>query len=252
MSRPTHVYIVASPRPRTGKTLLARALAEFYLGDERPVGAFDLDTLDGTLARFLPASTLRADITATRGQMALFDRLIVPDETPKIVDVSAHAYEPFFNLLEQIGFAEEAPRLSVDPVILFALNGDAKSIAAYARLRERFPGLTLMPVHNDGIVRSPSLRRDFPSTCVTALPLRVPTLSPSLRAIIDAAPFSFNSFRHVPPAEMAAVLATELTTWLKRVYLQFREMELRLLLSDLRGSLKAPRVQPSSAYASLG
>src|SRR5580693_2795008 len=104
MSRPTHVYIVASPRPRSGKTLLARALVEFFLTDGRPVGAFDLDTLEGTLARFLPRLTVRADIADTRGQIALFDELIIGNEKPKVIDVSAHAYEPFFKVMEQIDF----------------------------------------------------------------------------------------------------------------------------------------------------
>ena len=239
MSRPTHVYIVASPRPRTGKTLLARTLIEFFRTDGRPVGAFDLDTLDGTLARFLPSFTVRADITDTRGQVALFDELIIANEKPKVVDVSAHAYEPFFKVIEQIGFATEAPLQSVDPVILFATGADAQSAKAYARLRERFPGFTLTPVYNDGIVRGASLRNDFPTTSATALPLRLPMLSPSLRAIIDAPPFSFSEFRRSPPTDMRDLLRDELNSWLKRVYLQFREMELRLLLSNLRGSLKS-------------
>ena len=33
---------------------------------------------------------------------------------------------------------------------------------------------------------------------------------------------------------------TELTSWLRRVYLQIRELELTLLLSNLRGSLQLP------------
>jgi Mrp family chromosome partitioning ATPase len=110
MSRPTHVYIVASPRPRTGKTLLARALIEFFRTDERPVAGFDLDTMDPMLARILPQFARHADINDTRGQVALFDELIVDDEKPKVVDVSAHAYETFFDLMEQIDFATEAPR----------------------------------------------------------------------------------------------------------------------------------------------
>lgn len=245
MSRPTHVYIVASPRPRSGKTLLARALVEFFLTDGRPVGAFDLDTLDGTLARFLPKFTLRADIADTRGQIALFDELIVANEKPKVVDVSAHAYEPFLKVMEQIGFATEARQASVDPVILFAIKADAASVKAYARLRERFPGLALVPVYNDGIVRGHNLRNDFPATSATALPLRLPMLSPSLRAIIDAPPFSFAEFRRSPPADMREILGGELNSWLKRIYLQFREMELRLLLSNLRGSLKGASSEPS-------
>jgi hypothetical protein len=244
MSRPTHVYIIASPRPRTGKTLLARALTEFYRIDGRPVGAFDLDTFDGVLMQFLPKFTVRADIAATRGQVDLFDELIVADEKPKIVDVTAHAYEPFLTVMEQIDFAGEAPRELVDPVILFAVNTDAQSIKAYAQLRRRFPRLTIAPIYNDGIVRGHGLRNDFPAFSATALPLRVPALSPSLRAIIDAPPFSFAEFRRRPEPGMSDILAAELNSWLKRLFLQFREMELRLLLSDLRGSLKAPPAEP--------
>src|ERR1700674_4586177 len=152
MSRPTHVYIIASPRPRTGKTLLARALIEFFRTDGRPVAAFDLDTMDPTLVGFLPRFTLHADINDTIGQVALFDELIIDDETPKVVDVSAHAYETLFDLMERIDFATEAPRRSVEPVILYMASSDPLSVKCYARLRERFPRLTLAPVYNDGIL----------------------------------------------------------------------------------------------------
>jgi hypothetical protein len=244
MSRPTHVYIVASPRPRTGRTLLARALIEFFRTDGRPVGAFDLDAFDGTLTGFLPKLTLRADIADTRGQIALFDELIIADEKPKVVDVSAHAFEAFFNLVEQIGFAAEAPLHSVEPVMLFAANADPQSVKAYARLRERFPGVMLAPVYNQGIVRGHNLRDDFPALNVIALPLRIPMMSPSLRAIIDAPRFSFTEFRRGPAAVIPPILEAELNSWLKRVYLQFREMELRLLLTSLRGTLKQQPQQP--------
>jgi len=240
MSRPTHVYIVASPRPRSGKTLLARALTDFFRADDRPVGAFDLDTMDAALADHLPEVTVHTDIRDTRGQVALFDELIIDDETPKVVDVNAHDFEAFFNVMEQIAFALEAPRHAVDPIILFCANAEPKSIKAYMRLRTRFPGVTLVPVYNDGIVRGFSLRHDFPPTSETALPLRIPAMSPALRAVIDVKPFSFAEFRRRPPPRMQELLQAELNSWLKRVFLQFREMELRLLLSNLRGSLRLP------------
>ena len=245
MSRPTHVYIVASPRPRSGKTLLARALSEFFRADGRPVRAFDLDTMDGALRAFLPELVVRADIGETRGQVALFDELIINNETPKVVDVSAHCYDAFFTVVEQIDFAIEAPRQSVDPIILFCANAEPQSAKAFAQLHTRFPGATLVPVYNDGIVRGFSLRNDFPPTSATALPLRLPAMSPSLRAIIEAKPFSFADFRRDAPAGMSELLANELASWLRRVYLQIREMELRLLLSSLRGSLRErPSAQP--------
>src|ERR1700744_742931 len=149
MSRPTHVYFVASPRPRTGTTTLARALIDFHRAEGHAVGAYDLDTLDGMLAQHLPGVAVRSDLADTRGQVALFDALIVADGRPKVVDVGAHAYEPFFRLTEQISFVEEALRGGVNPVILFAANTEPQSVKAYAQLRARFPGLTLTPVYND-------------------------------------------------------------------------------------------------------
>ena len=73
-----------------------------------------------------------------------------------------------------------------------------------------------------------------------ALPLRIPAMSPSLRAIVETKPFSFTEFRRRPPDGISELLASELGSWVRRVYLQIREMELRLLLSNLRGSLRVP------------
>jgi hypothetical protein len=236
MSRPTHVWIIASPRPRTGRTMLARALTEFYRVDGGPVAAFDLDAMDATLEQFLPECTVRADIGETQSQVALFDKLIVADETPKIVDVSAHAFDAFFNVMAEIDFAGEARRQGIEPVILFAANSDPLSIRTYTRMRSRFWNIQMAPVYNEGIVRGQSLRDQFPAASSVALPLQVPALSPALRTLVDAKPFSFSSFLQ-RPTSMPELLAAELNSWLKRVNLQFRELGLRMLLANLRGSL---------------
>jgi hypothetical protein len=120
-------------------------------------------------------------------------------------------------------------------------SSDPLSVKCYARLRERFPRLTLAPVYNDGILRGQNLRSEFPATSIIALPLRIPMLSPVLRTIVDTEPFSFAEFRQRPPAGFPEHLDAEMNSWLKRVNLQFREMELRLLLSSLRGTLQGPR-----------
>ena len=75
-----------------------------------------------------------------------------------------------------------------------------------SRLKRRFPTTTLVPVHNDGIVRGFNLRNDFPATSEIALPLRIPAMSPALRTIVDARPFSFAEFRRNRPAGMQELL----------------------------------------------
>lgn len=237
MMRPTHVYVVCSPRPRTGKTFLARLITEFYRADGRSVAAFDLDTVDSGLTQFLGNFAVSADITDIRGQMSLFDQLIVPDERPKVVDVSAAAFEPFFNVMSRIDFIAEARRRSVVPLVLFAASADPRAIESYATLIRHFPDLAPIPVQNDAILRNMYVRDDYPSTNPDALPIRIPALSASLRSMVETPPFSFAQFRREPPAGMPEALKDEMESWLRRVFLQFRELELRLLMTSLSVTL---------------
>ena len=73
---PTPVFIVTSSRPRVGKTLIARALTEYFCAQSRPVAAFDVNPDEFTLIDYLPAYTAAASISDTRGEMALFDQLV--------------------------------------------------------------------------------------------------------------------------------------------------------------------------------
>jgi hypothetical protein len=107
------VTIVASPRARVGKTLLARLLAEFHRQEGRAVEAFDLNAGGGTLAQFLPELTAVSDIADVKGQIAVFDRLAAEDGASKIVDLGHGSFEAFFALAHQIRFAEEAKRRSI-------------------------------------------------------------------------------------------------------------------------------------------
>ena len=149
MSFRNSVTIVASPRPRVGKTLLARLLTDFHLQEGRAVAAFDLNAGEGTLAQFLPEHVTRSAIDDIKGQMALFDRLIADDGTTKIVDLGHASFEPFFALAHQFGFAEEARSRGIAPAVLYLLTPDRTSVEAYRSLRSRLSEAMLVPVHNE-------------------------------------------------------------------------------------------------------
>ena len=77
MTQPHHpLYIVDSPRPRVGKTLLARLLIEFFYASDRALIGYDLNPREPALAGRFPHLVWPVDITETLGQMELFDRLI--------------------------------------------------------------------------------------------------------------------------------------------------------------------------------
>jgi len=237
MSRPTHVYVVLSPRPRVGKTLMARVFTEFYRSEGRPVAAYDLDPTEAALSEFLPGFAVASQIADTRGQMALFDRLIVDDEKPKVVDVGTAVFSHFLTVMTEIDFVPEARRRSVEPIIVYVAAPDRRAAAGYADIVRRFPDVTVVPVYNDAAGRFAELRHAFPGRGASAQPLRVPQLSPTLRHVVDTRPFSFSAYRRGIATDVPPILDKELGAWVKRVFVQVRELELRLLLGRLSVSL---------------
>ena len=67
--RRTPVYIICSPRPLVGKTLIARLLSEFLLLQRGSVVAFDINLKEPSLLDYLPKLTETADVIDTFGKM---------------------------------------------------------------------------------------------------------------------------------------------------------------------------------------
>jgi hypothetical protein len=231
------VTIVASPRPRAGKTLLARLLVDYRRQESHPFKAFDLNTGEDTLAKFLPGEVTVASVGDIQNQMALFDSLVSADDSAKIVDVGHEAFESFFALAHRIGFAEEARRRAIAPVILFAISPDGTSVAAYKSLRDRFPRAILSPVHNEMLGVS-QYRDRFPLQGNGAAYIRFPALAPGLRKYIETPPFSFSGVEIANARHIPLNAHIDLQRWLRKMHVEFRELDLRILLADLQASLR--------------
>jgi hypothetical protein len=92
-------------------------------------------------------------------------------------------------------------------------------------------------VFNEAIVKGRNLRDKFPFAQAVGVPLQIPVLSPMLMAQVDKSSYSFADFHDRLPMPIPLELAFELRTWTRRTFLEFRELELRLLLDRLRTSL---------------
>ena len=237
MSFRNSVTIVASPRPRVGKTLLARLLTDFHIHEGRSVAAFDLNSGEGTLAQFAPEHVTVSDIGGVQGQMALFDRLVAGDDVTKVVDLGHESFAAFFTLANQIGFAEEARRRGIAPAILFMVTPDATSVEAYRSLRSRLPQAMLVPVHNE-LLGAAQHRDKYPTGGSGAAQVRFPVLAPGLRRYIEQPPFSFVDSRLANARDIPIDAHIELQRWLRKVYLEFRELDLGILLADLQSSIR--------------
>ncbi len=207
MRTTTPVYIICSPRPLVGKTLIARLLSEFLLLKNGNVVAF---------ARV----TETAEVDDTFGKMQLMDRLIVNDAVAKVIDLGFHAFDEFFRMSEEIGFVKEAARRGVSPVVLFVADTDRASARGYAMLQQQIPTTTLVTIDNEHVVRG-----ELPPAMAHGRVVRIAALPVFLKTYIDRLTFSFTTYLRNEKDS-----STELHQWIRKNYFGFRELELSLIL----------------------
>ena len=216
----TPVYIICSPRPLVGKTLIARLLSEFLLLKNGEVAAFDINLKEPSLLEYLPRVTETAEVDDTFGKMTLMDRLIVNDGIAKVIDLGFHAFDEFFKMSEEIGFMKEAARRGVAPVILFVADTDRVSARGYPMLQQQIPVTALVTIDNEYVVRG-----ELPLTMAHARILRIAALPVFLKTYIDRLTFSFTEY-----LRNEKDTSTELHQWIRKNYFSFRELELSLIL----------------------
>ena len=235
MAQRTPLYIVASPSPQVGKTLIARLAIEFLLETNREPVGYDLDTREPEFARRFPNLVASVDIADTRGQMALFDRLIAMASRPTVIDLGYAAFDTFFAVMAEIGFVREAQRRGIDPVILYISDSAPATLRAYGNLQRDLAGVTFVPVHNESVFVMFDIA-DYPPSRPELGIIRLPRLSAMVRGVVDRPSFSFgvylNNDRPGGP--------TEVHSWIGNIFAEFRELELRLLMGRLTDSLSAP------------
>ena len=100
-------------------------------------------------------------------------------------------------------------------------------------LRDCFPRFVLVPVFNHALPSIMRHREHFPA----AAALTFSALSPVLRGVIDRPNFSFAALAGTP-----VDMSSELYLWTRRLFLEFRELELRLLLEQLKPQLPNPEL----------
>lgn len=216
----TPVYIICSPRPLVGKTLVARLLSEFLLLKNGTVNSFDINLKEPSLLDYLPRTTETADVIDTYGKMQLMDRLIVDDGVAKVIDLGFHAFDEFFKMTGEIGFLKEAARRHVAPVILFVADLDRVSARAYHMLQQQIPPKALIVIDNEYVVRG-----ELPTAMEGGRVLRISALPTFLKTYVDRLSFSFTGYLRNEKDS-----STELHQWIRRNYSSFRDLELSLLL----------------------
>jgi len=238
MPQQSQLYIVASRHPRVGKTLLARLLIEFLRISGRPLVGYDLDPREPVLAGCFPSLVWPLDIADTRGQMALFDRILADQWRTTVIDLGHGLFDQFFKIMAEIGFEQEARQKLIQPIVLFITDSAPFTAQTYAELRRRLEQTIFVPVHNEA-ASFMVIAQDFPPSSPKYETIRIPRLSPIVRGVIDRPGFSFSTYMSQQPDG-----PTEVHSWVGQIFAKFRELELQLLIGELESSLRGGRKEP--------
>jgi hypothetical protein len=192
-----HVLIVTAIRPRVGKTLLTRLLADHLSLAGEPRILFDTDAAEPRLSKIFPGETTVIDLDRVTDQMTLFDALSTRPGLSQVIDLTHRSFNKFFNLIRDMSYAAEAKAAGVEPVIFFIPDSTAESYDQGFNLRERFKNCGFVLVKNES-VGEPS-REALNSSGMIGLAghkpqLRLPVLDPFFASAIEDVRLSLSDF----------------------------------------------------------
>jgi hypothetical protein len=227
MEQRTRVYICCSPHKRTGATTTARLLTDYLLFNGRSFSGFDTDPHEPDYGARFPQNVTIVDAARVEGQVAMFDKLLVHDEQPKIVDVWHRSYGRFIETMGQIGFMDEARQAMVQPIVLFHADASSASLAASLALSARWPELSIVIVTNKGVAPLGPDASDILAQFPSSRRIIIGALDASARECFEAPNFSLSNFLAAPPSDMSIVTRTGLRAWAAPVFTQFQTFELQ-------------------------
>jgi hypothetical protein len=248
-----HAIIVASPRPRTGKTLLSRLIADHLTLSGEPRAIFDTDSADRQLSAFFPDATV-VDLDRVPDQMKLFDSLASPAKSSLLIDLTHRSFAKFFTLMRDIEFVAEAKASGINPIIFYIPGNDPESYELGHALRDRFRECGFALVRNT-VLGEPSrdcLRHPAFIDLASHNPkVILPTLDPFFVPAIEDPRLSLSEFLRrsmmkEPPSSLSpdrvsiAYLSLEarnaISLWLQK---SFNEIRRALKETDLRAEILA-------------
>ncbi len=133
--KPT-LIMVGADKGGVGKTTVARALLDYFAGNNVIARAFDTEHPRGTLHRFHPDITQVVEITQTPDQMRILDTLNTSQVKVSLIDTRAGALTTSLEALRDVGFLDAAKAGEFN-FVLFHILGP--SIASLGEIAETAP-----------------------------------------------------------------------------------------------------------------
>lgn len=254
--------IVASMRARTGKTLLARLIADRFLLASRRIEIFDTDAIEKSLTAAFPEQSSVIDLDRTVDQMKLFDTLAAPMPESQVIDLTHRSFQKFFKLMRDSDYVSEAKARGIEPVIFYIPDRDVETYEQGRAIRDFFHDAAFVLTENAflGEIQKDARRSESFLAFKNHRPtLIMPQLDPFIANVVMDPTLSLSEFlRRVQTTDPAAALPpppgaqslaylsretrTALTIWLKQVFAKLDDV-----LNEIESRPLPPRSDPFAA-----
>ena len=219
----TSVYIVCSPQSHVGTTFAARLLLDFFVSVFGSAIGFDTNPSDPSLAVAFPTRTTVVDLTTTRGQMDLFDSLIVNDAVTKVVDLWHVSFPQFFSLAKTTSYFQEARSLGVRVVVLLMVDQKGRFATEFQELMRRWPNLDVVLFEDEALTTLPA-DDPFPVAQPHDRKLVLPRIDTSLCHLLSQPEFLAERFTHQSASDDMIELQARMRAALSSIFEQFNAL----------------------------
>jgi hypothetical protein len=228
----SYVFICCAPHGRVGVSTTARLLSDYFLASRRGFIGFDADPHEPDYAPRFPGRVQNVDLGATQGQIAMIDRLLIPDGEAKIIDLWSRSFERFFTLIQDIGFIEEARGKNIEPVILFHADASQAAPSAAYALANALPTVETLLTYNEGAAPLGGEAQERLALYPPHRRVKIGALDALVCRALQPTDLSLSYFLLEPPPDMSLVVRAGLKAWLAPVFAQFRAFEMRRALEE--------------------
>lgn len=211
-----NVVIVGADKGGVGKTMVSRALIDYYAAKNLTCRAFDTETPRGILKRFHPTKTEVVDLTKSDGQMRVFDTLKTAQIT--LIDVRAGLLSPTIATLAETGFLDGIKEGRLKITVVHVIGGTQASFDEIAATSRIIAGAThVLAVNHINDATFSGLTDRMKSACSRSI--EIGKLNELAADHVDAAGISFDGF--IANENNSAVMRGYLKAWLRRSFQQF-------------------------------
>ena len=239
MTKAAVLYLVCSDRVHSGKTLLARLLADWLLLKEAKTQVIDLDDPVYPLARLYPDLSMKVDFDHTLGRVALFDGIVNQPDVHRVLELPVLHMEAFLREAGNLEFFEAVAASGGDVALLHMVGRSPEFVDRARRLAESLPPVTYYYLVQDAGADDTA---DGAETAGVREELKcdgeiqVPRLSAEALAFVEKPDFSLAALMNGGITASEPVLRYELHHFAKTMFAQFNRIALQMEIKAFRDS----------------